>query len=171
MEKENDKQIYIIKANGEKEIFLSSKLENSLRRAGAGSKAIVEVLGNVQQELTDGMTTAEIYRAAFKTLSDIEGASSAVKYSVRRAVMDLGPDGFSFEDFVAAMLKATGHKVRLRQNIKGLCISHEIDVIAESDKEFIMAEVKFHNKQGMKSDLKVILYVKERCDDIRKSEF
>ena len=171
MEKEKDKQIYIIKANGEKEIFVSSKLENSLRRAGAGPEAIVEVLGNIQQELTDGMTTAEIYRAAFKTLSDIEGASTAVKYSVRRAVMDLGPDGFSFEDFVAATLKATGHKVRLRQNIKGLCISHEIDVIAESDEEFIMSEVKFHNKQGMKSDLKVILYVKERFDDIRKGEF
>jgi hypothetical protein len=59
----------------------------------------------------------------------------------------------------------------LRQTIKGLCVSHEIDVIAQNDKDFLMAEVKFHNRKGMKSDLKVVLYVKERFDDIAKSEF
>jgi len=168
---EKYKEIYIVKANGEQEIFDDKKLKNSLRRAGASSKAVTEVIEKVQAKLMDGMTTAEIYREAFAVLKEIEEPTSAVKYSVRRAVMELGPDGFAFEDFIGAMLKATGHKIKLRQSIKGLCVAHEVDVIAQNDDHFIMAEVKFHNKQGMKSDLKVVLYVKERFDDIQKSEF
>ncbi len=166
-----DKQVYIVKASGEREVFDSKKLESSLRRAGTNSKVIAEIVSIIQEKLTDEMTTAEIYREAFRILNEIEETSIAVKYSTRKAVMDLGPEGFSFEDFVGAMFKAMGYKVKLRQTIKGLCVSHEIDVIAQNDKDFLMAEVKFHNRQGMKSDLKVILYVKERFDDVAKSEF
>lgn len=166
-----EEQIYIVKANGEREIFDREKLENSLRKAGASSLSIKSVLGVVNENLTDNMTTAEIYRSAFQVLKDIEGTDTSVKYSVRRAVMELGPDGFPFEDFVGAMFRSLGYKVQLRQSIKGLCVTHEVDVIAKSDDRLVLAEVKFHNKQGMKSDLKVVLYVKERSDDLRKSEF
>ena len=166
-----EKQTYIIKANGEKEIFESKKLENSLRKAGASSKVIAEVLELVQNKLVDNMTTAEIYRKAFRLLNEIEETSSAVKYSVRRAVTELGPDGFPFEDFIGAMFREMGYKVKLRQSIKGMCVSHEVDVIAQSDDHFLMGEIKFHNRQGMKSDLKVVLYIKERFDDLEKSEF
>ena len=34
-----------------------------------------------------------------------------------------------------------------------------------------MVEAKFHNETGMKSDLKVVLYVKARFDDLRKMKF
>ncbi|MEA2112361.1 MAG: restriction endonuclease [Patescibacteria group bacterium] len=171
MNEVKNKDVYVIKANGEREIFESKKLESSLRRAGTSPKVITEVVETIKGRLIDEMTTAEIYREAFRLLKEIEGATIAVKYSVRRAVMELGPDGFSFEDFVGAMFRAAGYRIRLRQSIKGLCVSHEIDVIAENEEDFLMAEVKFHNKQGMKSDLKVILYIKERFDDITKGEF
>ena len=166
-----EKQIYIVKANGEREVFESKKLENSLRKAGTSSKVITEILKVVQDKLVNNMTTAEIYREAFRLLSEIEKATSAVKYSVRRAVMELGPDGFSFEDFIGAMFRVMGYKVKLRQIIKGLCVSHEIDIIAQNEEHFLMGEIKFHNRQGMKSDLKVVLYIKERFDDLEKSEF
>jgi len=168
---ESYKEIYITKANGEREVFDSKKLESSLRRSGTNSKVIAEIVSLIQEKLADGMTTAEIYREAFRILNEIEETSIAVKYSIRKAVMELGPDGFSFEDFIGAMFKAMGYKVKLRQTIKGLCVSHEVDIIAQNDKDFLMAEVKFHNRRGLKSDLKVILYVKERFDDLAKSEF
>ena len=34
-----------------------------------------------------------------------------------------------------------------------------------------MSEVKFHNEQGFKSDLKIALYVKARFDDLLNAEF
>ena len=168
---ESEKQIYIIKASGEKEVFESRKLENSLRKAGTSSEVIGQILEVVKNKLVNNMTTAEIYREAFRLLSEIEKTTSVAKYSVRRAVMELGPDGFAFEDFIGAMFRVMGYKVKLRQTIKGMCVSHEVDIIAQNDDHFLMGEIKFHNRQGMKSDLKVVLYIKERFDDLEKSEF
>ncbi len=50
-------------------------------------------------------------------------------------------------------------------------MAHEVDVVAWNDKQLIMVEAKFHNEGGTKSDLKVILYVKARFDDLRKMKF
>lgn len=165
-----EKEIYIIKANGERELFDSSKLENSLRRADADQETIAQILNEIQAKLRDEMTTAEIYQEAFKILNERD-ILPATKYSLRKAVMELGPQGFIFEDFIGAVFKKLGYKILLRQNVKGLCVTHEVDLIAQNDEKFIMSEIKFHNRQGIKSDLKIILYVKERFDDIAKGEF
>jgi hypothetical protein len=37
--------------------------------------------------------------------------------------------------------------------------------------EKIVAEIKFHNKRKIRTDLKVALYVKERDDDLEKAGF
>lgn len=34
-----------------------------------------------------------------------------------------------------------------------------------------MAEAKFHNELGIKSDLKVVLYVKARFDDLKENVY
>ncbi|MCK5285848.1 MAG: hypothetical protein KAJ58_01325 [Candidatus Pacebacteria bacterium] len=165
-----EKRKYIIKANGERELFDSSKLENSLKRAGADKKEISMVISKIEVSLQDDMKTSDIYKNAFDLLSR-SNLVHASKYSLRKSVMDLGPQGFTFEDFMGAVFKKLGYKILLRRNIKGLCVSHEVDMIAQNDEKFIMSEIKFHNKQGIKSDLKVVLYVKERFDDIAKGEF
>ena len=46
-----------------------------------------------------------------------------------------------------------------------------MDVVAWNENKLIMAEAKFHNELGMKSDLKVALYVKARFDDLKGKEF
>jgi hypothetical protein len=45
-------------------------------------------------------------------------------------------------------------------------VSHELDLIAVRDDERLGAEVKFHNNSGLKSDIKVALYVHSRFEDI-----
>ena len=96
---------------------------------------------------------------------------SAVRYSMRRALSDLGPSGFPFEKFVAEIFKAQGYTIETDQMIKGYCAEHELDVVAYNDKKLIMTEVKFHNQNGIKTDLKVALYVKARFDDLRKMHY
>ena len=167
---ENEKEIYIVKANGEKELFDSLKLENSLRRAGANQKTISRIVAKIQSNLKDGMKTSEIYIEAFRLLNEYD-IVQASKFSLKKAVMNLGPQGFIFEDFIGAIFKKLGYKVLLRRKIRGLCVSHEVDIIAENDEKFVLGEIKFHNRQGIKSDIKVILYMKERFDDIAKGEF
>jgi hypothetical protein len=50
--------------------------------------------------------------------------------------------------------------------VKGKCVEHEIDVVAWKEGELIMTEAKFHTDFNLKSDLKVVLYVKARYDDL-----
>src|SRR3989338_10071692 len=163
-------QIIIIKANGKRESFESEKLRASLMHSGATGEAIENVMSHLLPELHDDMTTGEIYRHAYSILQGIS-KPIARSYSLRRAVMDLGPSGFPFEDFIAALLKSQGLNCVTRQTVLGACVPHEVDVVAYDDKRLIMIEAKFHNELGTKSDLKVVLYMKARFDDLKDNVF
>lgn len=163
-------QIYVLKADGTRELFDTSKLESSLKRAGASSKAVEEILGHITEGLDGEITTHEIYKRAFDLLGNIE-KPIALKYSLKRAIMELGPSGFPFEDFIAEIFRGQGLEAETGKMVKGFCVEHEIDVVAWDDKKLLMVEAKFHNELGIKSDLKVILYVKARFDDLLKMKF
>ncbi|MEK7607672.1 MAG: ATP cone domain-containing protein [Patescibacteria group bacterium] len=160
----------IIKSTGEREVFESAKLMSSLEKAGANREQAEKVLLHIQRELVDGMTTSEIYRHAFDILRHSAGPV-ALRYSMKRAISDLGPAGFPFEKFVAEIFKAEGYEALTDQIVEGHCIEHEIDVIAWKGNELVMVEAKFHNEPGLKSDLKIALYVKARFDDLREGVY
>ena len=44
----------------------------------------------------------------------------AAKYHLKGAIMELGPSGYPFEKFVAAILSHQGYKVQIGQIVKGL---------------------------------------------------
>lgn len=161
---------YVTKANGEKEEFHYRKLENSLRKAGAPEDVIAEVIAEISKEGKDGITTNEIYRKAFSILKK-KKTPVAAKYSLKKAVAMLGPTGFPFEKFVAEIFKARGYTTVTDQIVKGKCVEHEIDVAAWKEGELIMTEAKFHTDFNLKSDLKIVLYVKARYDDIFGQEY
>ena len=95
----------------------------------------------------------------------------SIRYSMKRAVSDLGPNGFPFEKFVAEIFKAQGYEALTGQVVYGKCVEHEMDVVAWKGDELVMVEAKFHNEPGLKSDLKVALYVKARFDDLKTETF
>lgn len=163
-------EITILKSNGERELFDREKLKRSLLHSGASEADALNVLEHLVPDLHDDMTTGEIYRHAFDYLAKLS-RPVARRYSLRRAVMDLGPSGFPFEDFVAELLRAKGYECLTRQTVLGSCVPHEVDVVAYNDKELIMVEAKFHNELGVKSDLKVALYIKSRFDDLEGNLF
>jgi hypothetical protein len=166
----NETPLYIIKSDGNKELFDPSKLKESLQNSGAPSDVINEISDHISSEIEDGMTTREIYKHAFEILHK-KAQPVALKYSLRHAVMELGPSGFPFEDYVAEIFRARGFEAKTGQVVKGFCIPHEIDVVAWNDEKLIMVEAKFHNELGMKSDVKVVLYIKARFDDLRRVKF
>jgi hypothetical protein len=163
-------EIIIVKANGKHEAFDPEKLRFSLLHSGATPEATEEVIKHLAPRLHTGMTTHEIYRHAFAYLAKLS-KPVARSYSLRRAVMELGPSGFPFEDFVAEILRGKGFECLTRQTVLGGCVPHEMDVVAYNEKKLIMVEAKFHNELGTKSDLKVALYIKARFDDIKENVF
>lgn len=167
----SDKEpVLIIKHDGEEEPFDREKLFESLVRVKANHETAAKVVEHIEKGLKPGMTTSEIYREAFAYLRDSVNPIAA-RYSLRRALAELGPDGFPFEKYVAEIFKTLGYKTITDQIVQGGCVPHEVDVVAWNDSKLIMSEVKFHNEQSIKSDLKVALYVKARMDDLKKGKF
>lgn len=162
--------IYVIKADGTKELFNVSKLERSLKKAGASSKSVFEIIEQINSNIKEDITTLEIYKLAFQLLHKIE-KPTALKYSLKRAIMDLGPTGFAFEDFIAEIFRQKGYTAETGKIVRGFCVEHEVDVVAWNEEKLIMVEAKFHNELGIKSDLKIALYVKARFDDLRKMTY
>jgi hypothetical protein len=161
---------YIIKATGEREEFDSNKLRASLARSKAKPETIENVLGQIEQELQDGASTKDIYTHAFALLRQKE-KPAAISYSLRKAILDLGPTGFPFEKFVAEIFHAKGFETTTDYIAQGKCVEHEIDIVAWNADKLIMTEAKFHNELGLKSDLKVVLYVNSRWEDLKDTKF
>lgn len=162
--------ISITKADGKRELFEESKLVDSLKNAGGSDEIIEEILDHISKETYDGMPTSEIYSHAFKLLRE-HSMPMAVKYSLRRALSELGPDGFPFEKYISRIFNAWGYETLTDQTVLGICVSHEMDIVAWNPEKLIMVEAKFHNELGMKSDMKVVLYIKARFDDLRATTF
>lgn len=162
--------VVIVKSNGERERFDVKKLESSLAKLKTSEKVIRLICNHIVKELREGMSTSEIYTHAFSLLRRYE-RPVALKYSIRRAVTELGPSGFPFEKFIAEVYKARGYNAETNLLVKGRCVEHEVDVMAWNENKLIIAEAKFHNATGLKSDLKVALYVKSRFDDLKDTLF
>jgi len=93
----------------------------------------------------------------------------AVKFGLKDAILDLGPERYYFESFVGKLFQALGYSVKLREKVQGKCVSHEIDVIVEKGTERYMVECKFHNSPGMKCNIQTALYTYARFLDVDES--
>jgi hypothetical protein len=155
----------IIKADGTIEAFDGTKLETSLRKAGASERTAERIRRTIEASISTAAESHEIYKRAFQMLRQ-EARPAAARYSLRRALFEFGPTGHPFEDFVAEIFKKEGWLVEGRRMIPGKCVPHEVDVYATRAGEYLAAELKYHNDPGYKTDVKVALYVKARFDDI-----
>lgn len=162
-------QFYIKKANGEVEIFNSHKLRRSLERAGASKKVTDKIVFEINKKTKSGARSSDIYALAFSLLHKYERHPIAGRYAIRRAVLELGPSGYPFEDYVSKIFEGLGYTSVTQQIVRGECVSHEVDILAHTDTRYIGAELKFHNSMGIKTDLKVALYVHARFEDIKQT--
>jgi len=123
------KIINVIKASGEIEPFSQEKLTASLQRAGAGRELAQKIVNQVKPRLYQNVPTFEIYSVVMKALKK-EQRELADRYDLKRAIMELGPTGYLFEKFVAAVLEKNGYKTLINRIMMGKCVSHEVDIIA-----------------------------------------
>ena len=163
----DDNPILITKGNGQKALFNVQKLINSLDRSGAGEEDIEQVIHEVGLNLVDGMSTRRVYQMAYSILRK-KSQRAAGKYRLKKAIFELGPTGYPFERFVGELLKNQGYKVEVGKIVKGHCVQHEVDVVAEKDDRKYMIECKFHSQPSRKRDVKVSLYIHSRYLDIEK---
>ncbi len=155
----------VLKSDGRVESYNPAKLEASLLRANAGAYAAEHIRKTIERTTASKTPTNEVYKKAFAMLRRISRPAAA-RYSLRRAMFELGPAGFAFEDFVAELFDAQGWNVQKRQIVAGKCVMHEIDLYATRGNEHLAAELKYHNDLHARTDIKIALYVKARFEDI-----
>lgn len=165
----------IVKTTGAEETFDEHKLRGSLRRARASPDEIRRVMQHVRDNLHDRMTTRQIYRLAFTTLrtnqhrrrTEPAERATAARYSLQRAILELGPTGYPFERFLGELLRHDGFRVAVGASLPGRFVRHEIDVVAERRRERVLAECKFRADPAGKVDVQIAMYVSARAQDLR----
>lgn len=161
-------ELLVIKADGEEEVFDPSKLNASLERAGAASATRDHIVEQVTEVLKRApLSTRDIYSRAFELLKKRDKSPVAARYSIKRAIFELGPSGYPFEQFFAEVLRSQGWRSEHSVILRGKCVEHEVDVLAAKDGKRIGIEAKFHNTPGIKTDVKDALYVHARYQDLQ----
>ena len=158
----------VLKADRTLEPFDENKLLSSIKRAGIPENLHSQVLSHIKSKLYENIPTSEIYSHIEEFFTKEKDIYSKTKYSLKSAIMELGPTGFPFESYVSEILKALGFKTEVGMYLIGKCVKHEVDVVALNQNEKIMVECKFHNSPGIKSDLHVSLYTKARFEDLKQ---
>lgn len=155
----------VIKANGDIEEFNEQKVLDSISRAGLPDTIKDAVLKHIKDRIYNNIPTSEVY----KHISEFLGKQlpyAKAKYSLKHALMSLGPTGYPFEDYFARILDWYGYKTSVRNIMQGKCVMHEVDVVAKKGSEQIMVEAKYHNMPGTKTNVHVALYTKARFNDL-----
>jgi hypothetical protein len=163
----------VLKASGRTEPYDRSKIEGSLRRAGADAATVHRVLTAAERRFHPGISTQRILAIVMELLGKEESRATSL-YDLKEGIRRMGPAGYSFETYVSELLREYGYAVKVRQMIQGRCASHEIDVVAEREDTVpprsLLVECKYHRSGGTVVDLKETLYTWARLLDINEVE-
>ncbi len=162
--------IKIIDSAGKEELFSAHKLERSLKRAGASNLVARQIAQKIENQIKDGVTTSEIFKIARQELSK-EQPQAAVKFNLKLAMRNLGPDGFSFEKYVKQLFVNYGFSVKTNQYISGRCVAYETDIVAEDEDTVYFGECKYHNQAGIRVDLTVCMKIFAAAMDVCENYF
>ncbi|MCX6789599.1 MAG: hypothetical protein NTZ42_03250 [Candidatus Gribaldobacteria bacterium] len=164
--------MYIINSRGEQEQFSLQKVERSARRVGANFKLAREIAQQIERKIYNGIPTFEIFKEVKELLNQAQPVLG-LKFSLKQAMRDLGPDGFAFEKYAGAIFREAGYAVKLNQFISGKCLSqYEIDFTAEKAGILKIGECKYHSQASdLMVDQEIALANYARFADILQGKF
>lgn len=164
----NDKipAIQVTKYDGTSEPFKPTNLKRSLSKSGANQDQIEAVYEKIARNVYDGMATKKLYQMAFTALREIK-KSYAARYNLKRALQQLGPEGFYFEQWVARLFQDYGFEAITGQIVQGRAVTHEIDVIALKHEQMLAIECKFRNDTEARISVTTPMAFMSRLQDIK----
>lgn len=158
------------KYSGELVPFEKVSLYRSLTKSGASEAQVDQVYENIVAQLYNEMTTRKLYELAYAELKSIR-STYAARYSLKKALRDLGPDGYYFEQWVAKVFKHLGYQTHTGITLKGNAVTHEIDVLAAHNDNLHIAECKFRNDIDAKISVTTPMYYLSRMKDLMDNTY
>lgn len=153
----------VIKRDGTIEPFDERKVKESMRRSGVDAASSSLVLEYIKKKRFGTITTDQLYSLVYKLVSRYSNKYTASIYSLKRAISNLGPSGYLFEDFIARIFEFLGHSVKVRQVYNSLCVPHELDVVGSD----FFVECKYHNEGGLGTSIRDVMYSHARLLDLK----
>lgn len=158
------------KYSGELVAFDKSSLIQSLSKSGASQHEVSKVFNGIKPQLYDKITTRKLYQLAFNELKKIR-KSYAARYSLKKALRDMGPDGYNFELWVTHLFKEIGYEATHGKILKGTAVNHEVDIIALKNRKLLLGECKFRNDVDAKIPVTTPMYFLSRFNDLKENRF
>ncbi len=157
----------IVKKNGTEELFKPEKLCGSIEMTGVSKDLANQVCGIVEKSINSHVSSEDIFKITRSYLYDHDPGIAAV-YSLERGLSALGPSGFVFEQYVAALFLEDDYKVKTNVYAEGEGVSHEIDVWAEKGNVVFIVEAKYRNDYKNKTHINQVMYADARLQDIKR---
>ena len=159
--------IFVIKKNGERELYSDSKVLRSIDRVGIKKELQDQVLAQVHESLKPNITTKEIFLTIREHLGKTN-KKAELRFNLKDAIFQLGPTGFPFEQYLERIFRDLGYNCSTDIIMNGECVKHEIDLLLEKDGKKSVVEAKFHNTPGTKTDVQTSLYTYARFLDVKE---
>ncbi len=137
-------------------------------RSGVSEEIADRIANQVEKNVHEGTQTKEIYDMVIGLLEK-EAPAASRRYDLRNAILRLGPAGFDFEKYIAELLKAYGYQTELPPILEGVCVTHEVDVLATKDGRTAMIEAKLRHELGIFITIKDTMSTWARFLDIVES--
>lgn len=167
MARKKSQQRKIVKKGGTEELFSSEKLCGSIVMAGAPQHLAEQVCSIVDESIESGVSTDKIFTTTRKYLKTFSPKIAAL-YALERGLGALGPSGFLFEQYVAALFAEAGYFVETNIYAEGEGVAHEIDVWAKKGNVVYVVEAKYRNDYKTKTHIKEVMYADARLGDIQR---
>jgi hypothetical protein len=136
-------RVFVIKANGSRQLFSKEKVIKTCLRMGATRNVAYEIAEKIEKRLYDGIPSKIILRMIFRFMYKYKPAVSNL-FDLKRGLSLMIPKP-EFEMFVQVLLSHNGFEVKHNQILKGRCVEHEVDAIAEKNGVTYFVEAKHHS--------------------------
>ena len=134
--------VYLIKADGSKQLFDIEKVVRTCMRMGASSQLAFQIAQKIEGRVYDGMPTKKVLQLIFKFMRKHKPGVGHL-FDLRRGLSQMGSKP-EFELFVQVLLEHHGFEVEPSQILKGRCVEHEVDAIARKGGVTYFVEAKHH---------------------------
>lgn len=153
----------ITKADGTKQQYQRKKIIKTCRRLHASKETAELVANQIEKQLYDGIPSKKILQLIFKYLTDPPGVKHQIDLRMAVSLLRSQPD---FEQFIQMLLEEYGYAISGNQILRGKCVEHEIDAIAQKDDEMYLVEIKHHSNSHTYSGLDIPRITQATFEDL-----
>jgi hypothetical protein len=156
------------KFDGSMQEFDRNRIVHTCLRNGASEETAGRIADRIERELSEGMTTKEILGLVWRYLGRHHPESQS-RVDLRLALSLLRPRP-DFEIYASLILRSLGYSVESNKIMRGKCVEHEVDAIAQKEDRTYYVEIKHHDRMHTYTPLDVPMKVWATLQDLAEGK-